>query len=104
MQACDNQYKKQAPSIGGTSQAPAHTIFDESGARYAVVRRRLDGRVVVYTVHAGEQLELVARAVLDIARGRVCRGYDDIPLVVLQGILGVTQHPSSRDHHKRSGR
>lgn len=50
---------------------PTHTIFDELGMQYAVARRRLDGRTVVYTVHAGEHLQLVARAVLDVAKGSV---------------------------------
>jgi GNAT superfamily N-acetyltransferase len=36
-----------------------------------VARKRLDDRSVVYTVHAGEELELVARAVLDGTRGSV---------------------------------
>lgn len=48
-----------------------HTIFDKDGAPYAVAHRRLDEEAVVYTVHAGDQLELVARAVLDVARGSV---------------------------------
>jgi GNAT superfamily N-acetyltransferase len=50
---------------------PTHTIFDELVAQYAVARRRLDGRTAVYTVHAGQQLELVARAVLDVTKGSV---------------------------------
>jgi GNAT superfamily N-acetyltransferase len=48
-----------------------HTIFDTAGTQYAVARKRLDDRSVVYTVHAGEELELVARAVLDGTRGSV---------------------------------
>ena len=47
------------------------TIFDSEGTAYAVAHRRLDGQAVVYTVHAGDHLELVARAVLDGARGCV---------------------------------
>jgi len=47
------------------------TIFDSEGTAYAVAHRRLDGQAVVYTVHAGDHLELVARAVLDVARGCV---------------------------------
>ena len=45
------------------------TIFDKHGTAYAVAHRRLDDQAVVYTVHAGDHLELVARAVLDVARG-----------------------------------
>jgi hypothetical protein len=48
-----------------------HTIFDKHGTPYAVAHRRLDDQVVVYTVHAGDHLELVARAVLDVVRGSV---------------------------------
>jgi GNAT superfamily N-acetyltransferase len=48
-----------------------HTIFDKDGTAYAVAHRWLDEEAVVYTVHAGDHLELVARAVLDMARGRV---------------------------------
>jgi len=48
-----------------------HTIFDNEGAAYAVAHRRLDGQALVYTVHAGDHLELVARAVVDVARGCV---------------------------------
>ena len=48
-----------------------HTIFDKDGTAYAVAHRRLDEEAVVYTVHAGDHLELVARAVLDLARGSV---------------------------------
>jgi predicted GNAT family acetyltransferase len=48
-----------------------HTIFDKHGTPYAVAHRRLDDQVVVYTVHAGDHLELVARAVLDLVRGSV---------------------------------
>jgi GNAT superfamily N-acetyltransferase len=48
-----------------------HTIFDATGTQYAVARKRLDDRNVVYTVHAREELELVARAVLDSSRGSV---------------------------------
>jgi len=46
------------------------TIFDKHGTWYAVAHRWLDEEVV-YTVHAGDHLELVARAVLDMARGSV---------------------------------
>ena|SRR6516162_7467865 len=45
-----------------------HTIFDKHGTAYAVAHRRLDDRAVVYTVHAGDHLELVARAVFDVTR------------------------------------
>jgi hypothetical protein len=48
-----------------------HTIFDKHGTAYAVAHRRLDDKAVVYTVHAGDHLELVARALLDVARGSV---------------------------------
>jgi len=48
-----------------------HTIFDKHGTAYAVAHRRLDDRAVVYTVHAGDHLELVARAVFDVTRGSV---------------------------------
>jgi hypothetical protein len=47
------------------------TIFDNHGTAYAVAHRRLDDQAVVYTVHAGDHLELVARAVLDVALGSV---------------------------------
>jgi len=47
------------------------TIFDELGTQYAVARKRLDDHGVVYTVHAGDHFELVARAVLDIAKGSI---------------------------------
>jgi GNAT superfamily N-acetyltransferase len=46
-----------------------HTIFDTAGTQYAVARKRLDDRSVVFTVHAGEAL--VARAVLDSSRGSI---------------------------------
>ena len=48
-----------------------HTIFDKHGTAYAVAHRRLDDQAVVYTVHAGDHLELVARAVFDVTRGSV---------------------------------
>jgi len=48
-----------------------HTIFDNHGTAYAVAHRQLDDQAVAYTVHAGDHLELVARAVLDVARGSV---------------------------------
>jgi len=47
-----------------------HTIFDERRTQYAVARRCLDSRQVVYTAHA-DAGELVARALLDIAKGSV---------------------------------
>jgi GNAT superfamily N-acetyltransferase len=48
-----------------------HTIFDTHGTVYAVAHRRLDDQAVVYTVHAGDHLELMARAVFDVARSSV---------------------------------
>jgi hypothetical protein len=37
-----------------------HTIFDKFGTPYTVANKRLDGGAIVYTVHAGAHLELVA--------------------------------------------
>src|SRR5690349_14778153 len=51
-----------------------HTIFDNHGTAYAVAHRRLDEQAVVYTVHVGDHLELVARAVLDMADRSVSEG------------------------------
>jgi GNAT superfamily N-acetyltransferase len=48
-----------------------HAIFDNHGTAYAVAHRRLDEQAVVYTVHAGDHLELVARAVFDVAGSSV---------------------------------
>jgi hypothetical protein len=35
-----------------------HTIFDKTGTAYTVTRKLLDGQTIVYTVHAGDHLEL----------------------------------------------
>jgi hypothetical protein len=48
-----------------------HTIFDQHGTPYAVAHRHLDEQTVVYTVHAGDHLELVARVVFDVAHGSI---------------------------------